>query len=256
MNIADLTKRGAVSVLPHEITLVTNAHDPSYDARVLLPIDDAAILNQAAIGITQAVTLKVRGSEALGVDGIQRTKRGLVINALNGSHPYRGGVEAVKESIARLKDTDAGKTIVGLCPAAVKLPVIVFRGDEADAFMAKVSANAIRAEDAVVERARKAQALARRFGKSNREIGIALGCSEQTAARLVARDLDAPKVTKPRSKPTGISKAKAAKVYGKLAEDEGAGVSGLAVLFGWFAGVKTKGDVLEQWPDLEKALGK
>lgn len=214
MDIISIQRKGTNSAMPHELRLITDEKDPMFDKRVLLPLSDEAILNQAAVGVVQALTVKVRGQEALVADGSQRCKRGLVINALNGSHPYRGALQVVKDAIERLRapDSEVGKAIIGLCPAAVKVPIIIFRGDEAESYMAKTSANAIREIDAIDERARKARNLAQRFGKTNEEIGIALGCSSQTAARLLARDPDAKRAPNKKRGATTMPKAKIRKV--------------------------------------------
>jgi len=190
-DLQSLFKRGQTSVDPHDLVLITDKKDPLYDGRVHLPVPDEDILNLAAVGFVQPVAVRLRGDEPVIVDGVQRVKRSLIINAVAGVHPYTGNVQAVKEAIIRLSRSDsfAGKRIIELCAKGVKVPISVHRGKEADAFAAKVSANEFRQGDPIIEKARKAQQL-NNHGHSAEDIAAMFRVHAGTVKRWLAMDTD------------------------------------------------------------------
>lgn len=203
--LASVFKRGQQSIEAHDLTLITNKSDPMYDRRILLAVRDEDVLNLAAVGFVQAISVRLRGDEAIVVDGVQRVKRALTINAVVGAHPYTGNVQSVKEAISRLSAADslAGKRLIELCPRGVKVPFTVHRAaDEAEAFKAKVSANEYREADPVREKAQKAQQLDR-HGHSEADIAAIFRVHVQTVKRWLEMDL---------SKEPGPRKARTKKI--------------------------------------------
>jgi len=249
-----LFKRGQTSIAPHELVLITDPKDPLFDKRVFLPLTDEAILNIAAVGYVQPVSARLRGNDALVVDGIQRTKRGLVINHVVGQHEYKGGIPAVREAIARLSDATSkiGRRIVELCPKGVKVPLSIHRGEERDAFAAKVSANEFRTDDALVERARKAQQMAR-HGHDEADIAATFaGVHVQTVKRWLAMDLD--KERGPRKPRTKKAKPTAKRVGDVLSQGETWNMTQREqALLEWVLGKRDHGALAKAFPEFGAA---
>lgn len=65
MDFTSLIKKGQPSVEPHELTLVEDTTDILYDKRIELPLDDRSILNLAAVGQAQPVSVRPRGFDDL-----------------------------------------------------------------------------------------------------------------------------------------------------------------------------------------------
>jgi len=239
-------KRGQISRWPHELTILTDPKDPLYDARVKLPLLDEAIMNLAAVGFVQAVAIRPRGSETLIVDGLQRTKRALVINHLTGTHEYNGPVQSVKDAIKRLSGADSaiGKRIVQLCPRGVKCPVIVNRSsNDAGVYAAKVSANWFREADPLVEQARKVQRLLQ-LGHSIEDCAEQFGCHVATIKRWAKMDTE-------KERPPRKARTKSArptiKQIGKVHESANGKVK---ALLAWVCGKGSFEDAIKAFPEL------
>ena len=207
-DLSALLKRGAPSFFPDELALIIDPKDPMFDERVHNTVSDAAVLNLAANGYGQAVLLKPRGDMAIVDDGQQRVKRGLVLNALNGTRPYRGSLPSVKEAIERLRGSETGRSIVTFCSDAIKVPIMIFRGDEASAYRMKASVNEFREGDPTAVKIRRAQHMATRLSMEPPEIALALNVSIGSVRKYLAMDPDRkPTGKKSRGKSPAPSKA-------------------------------------------------
>jgi hypothetical protein len=252
-DLLSIFKRGSTSVDPHELTLITDKRDPMYDARVHLDVPDEDILNLAAVGFVQPVAVRLRGDDAVIVDGVQRVKRSLIINAVTGTRAYTGNVQAVKEAIMRLSRSDSavGRRIIDLCPKGVKVPISVHRGKEADAFAAKVSANEFRQGDPIIEKARKAQQL-NNHGHDAADIAAMFRVSAATVKRWLAMDTEkerGPK--KKRAKSTRPTPARIQKTLGAVDMKEWSDEQ--RVLVQWLLGKGTDADLFAEFPFLKPA---
>lgn len=149
---------------PEELVLVTDEKSDLYDDRVQWEPSEALILNVAHYGILEPVI--VRKNPETGktevVDGRQRVR---ACRAANKILKKRG------EELHRV-------------------PAVVRRGDAGSTIGVMISANEQRAEDTPLNRARKASRMLER-GKSEEEVGIALGVSVATVKNLL-KLLDAP----------------------------------------------------------------
>lgn len=245
-----IAKRGSPSMEAHELTLITDISDPSFDRRVLNPVSDEAILNLAAVGFVQPVSVHPRGNTMIVVDGQQRTKRALIINAIVGRHDYDGPIQAVHDALKRLqlKDSLIGRRIIELCPQGVKVPITIHRGTEAHAYKAKVSANEFREGDPIAEKARKAQRLVQQ-GHDESGIAESFGVHVQTVKRWLAMDTEKVKTKKPRAKNSRPSFVRVAKVY-----ESGAVNGETGLMLGWICGKVTREKLIEKFPKLEEVL--
>lgn len=250
MNVSSIVKKGAPSVEPHELTVISDPTDPLYDHRLHLPIKDEAVLNLAAAGQVQPIAVRARGfDEMVIVDGLQRWKRATVINHLVGRRAYEGEVACILEAIERLKNSTIGRRVVELAGGGMKLYISVYRGADKEALRAKGSANVWREDDGKAEQIRKAQQMSR-HGFSNAEIAETLGKTETTVERYLAADPDKPITRKKRGK----SKRPGTKRLGQLAELLTDPAPNLAVVLGWASGTRTEAEVVEAWPQLAPAL--
>jgi len=247
--LAARLKRGGQSIEPDELTLITDRKDPLFDARVFNEITDAAILNVAAVGFVQPAAVRLRGKEAIVVDGQQRTKRGLVINHIVGRSLYRGDIPAVKAAIARLAlaSSDIGRRIIELCADGVKIPITVHRGAEKEAYAAKVSANEYREGDAIREKARKAQQLAK-HGHDEGEIAAMFNVHVQTVKRWLARNVDKePGVRKTRAKKIKPTAKRVGLVLARL--EDWNGTERESALLNWVLGNKSLETLAKEFPE-------
>lgn len=207
MDVQSLVKKGTPSVEPHDLTLIEDPKHVLYDARVHLPIPDGAILNFAAVGQAQPVSVRPSGlDELVVVDGVQRVKRALVINHLSGRAAYKGKLKPVLEAIDRLKGSDVGKRIIEEASKGMKLQIALFRGQGAEAdksaLRAKASANTWRTDDVRAEKIRRAQQMDRQ-GISADEIAGDLGIKTvATVKRMLNADPDKPAKSGKRGKAT------------------------------------------------------
>lgn len=245
------TKRGAPSVEPHELKVITDPSDPLFDARIYLPLTDEAILNFAAVGQVQPIAIRTRGFDDLVVvDGLQRWKRATVINAICGKRRYDGTIEPVVAAIERLTMSGLDRRIIELCPSGVKLKVSLYRADDKISQLAKASANEFRVGDEVGEKARKAQQMSR-HGIEDADIATAFGVTGQTVRRWLALDLDAPKERKKRGKATRPSRKTLAGLAVELAH---VGCPSFAAIIEWSLGMRTDAELIDELPVFESTL--
>lgn len=219
---------GAYSFDPSNLTIPTDPTDPLYDKRWSDPIPDGAVLDAAAMGVIEPVVISKRvvgkNTLAVVVDGIQRVKRTLVVNALLGQQ-YRGEIQVVKDAIDRLKASPIGRRVIELCPdGPLRVPTTVRAGTDADAYAAKVSANFWRHDDPVSRRAEIAQRL-QKHGHSVDEIAARMGgCSTMTVRRMLAIDTTKPREKKVRGGATRPSAKQVASLFeqvkGEITERE------------------------------------
>ncbi len=251
-DLLSLFKRGQTSVDPHELKLITDKRDALYDARVHLPVPDEDILNLAAVGFVQPVSVRLRGDEAVIVDGVQRVKRSLIINAIAGKHTYTGSVQSVKEAIIRLSlaSSTVGRRIIELCPEGVKVPISVHRGKESEAFAAKVSANEFRQGDPIIEKARKAQQL-NNHGHDAADIAAMFRVSAATVKRWLAMDTE--KERAPKKKRAKSTRPTPARIQKTLTAANADWSDEQKVLVDWLLGKSTDADLFEQFPFLKPA---
>ena len=241
-------KRGTPSRWPHELTIITDPDDSHYDEREKNEIKPEAVLNLAVVGQVQPVSVHMYGKRLILVDGLQRTKRALVINHLNGSHAYKGDLAAVKTCIEKLTGTDMAARIVEECPRAMKLAVVPFRGTEAAAYGAKGSANEFRDDDPIAFKAAKAQRMLRKWNYSAEEVSDQLGVSVATVKRWDKLDLTKPRPErKKRGKSTRPTRKKLGEALERAASKE------LKALLGWVLGKVTLADAAKHFPELETA---
>jgi hypothetical protein len=246
MDFSSIIKKGAPSVEPHELTVITKLDDPLYDGRIHLPVKDEAVLNFAAAGQVQPVAVRSRGyDELVIVDGLQRWKRATIINHLVGRHTYRGGLPAIDEAVARLKDSDIGRRIVELAGGGMKLYVSIFRAGDNESLRAKASANVWREDDAIAEQIRKAHQLAR-HGFSPADISETLGKSVKTIERYLAADPDKPKQKKKRGKAARPSVKRIHAIHDRASEE-----SDIGWALGLVLGKVSEDDFYRNFPDLK-----
>lgn len=249
-DLQSLFKRGQTSVDPHDLMLITDKSDSMYDARIHLPVPDEDVLNLAAVGFVQPVSVRLRGDDPVIVDGVQRVKRALIINAVVGKRPYTG-VASIMEAIKRLSASDSfvGKRIIELCPNGVKVPISVHRGKESEAFAAKVSANEFRQGDPIIEKARKAQQL-NNHGHDANDIAAMFRVHAGTVKRWLAMDVD--KERAPRKKRAKLARptpARIAKVLGDVKTSGWTARENALIL--WLLGKAKDGDLFETFPFLK-----
>ena len=239
-------RRGTPSRWPHELTVITDPDDKEYDKRETNVIDPAAVLNLATVGQIQPLSVRLLGNRLVLTDGLQRTKRALVINHLNGSFPYKGDCEAVQACIKAMTGTPMGKRVVEECPRGLKLQIVVFRGDERQAYGAKASANEFRQDDPMGFKIEKAQRLMNKFNYSPQEVAEAMNVSVATVNRWKNVDLSKPRAApKKRGKATRPSRAVVEKAFehikGKMNQ----------TLLGWVLGKVKSEELFTHFPELK-----
>lgn len=238
-------KRGQPSRWPHELTIITDTGDDSYDHREALPIEPAAVLNLAAVGLVQAVSTRPEGNDLLIVDGMQRTKRALVINHLTAVHEYRGKVRAVHECIKLMKDSAEGRRVVELCPKGMKIAITVFRGTAGEAYSGKASANEFREDDPIVNKARKVQRLFNKFNYTHEECAEMYKVHVATIKRWLAMDTEKERpARKARTKSTRPTIRRIAKAYETATGKP-------KTLLGWVCGKASFEDAVKAFPELD-----
>ena len=181
------------------------------------------------------------------VDGVQRVKRGLIINAVVGVHPYTGRVPSIMEAVSRLSHRlIRWQADHQLAAKGVKVPIIVHRGKEADAFAAKVSANEFRQGDPIIEKARKAQQL----NNHGHEPRTSQPCSRSRRHReaLVAMDTEKEGPKKKRSKSTRPTPARIQKTLTVPGREWTAREK---VLVAWLTGGANDGELFDALPFLK-----
>lgn len=112
----DASRAPAFTFKPQDLTLVSAQGERFYSPTVEDPIDDLRVLDVASRGVKLSILVrrdKVNGRSVV-VDGRNRVKLALVVNALTGVCPYTGNLYSVLEAIKRLKDSDIGRRIVEL----------------------------------------------------------------------------------------------------------------------------------------------
>lgn len=239
-------RRGTPSRWPHELAVITDPDDKEYDKRETNKIDPAAVLNLATMGQIQPLSVRLVGTRLTITDGLQRVKRALVINHLNGSHPYKGDCESVKTCIKAMTGTPIGKRVVEECPRAMKLQIVPFRGDDRQAYGAKASANEFRQDDPMVFKMEKAQRLINKFNYSPEDVAEAMNVSVATVNRWRRIDLSKPRgEPKKRGKATRPGKIAIETAFEKIKSDKQA-----HALLGWVLGKVKLDDVKMLYPAL------
>ncbi len=238
-------KRGSPSRWPHELTIITDEDDPHYDEKVTNKIDPVAVLDLAVTGQVQPVSVHAFTNRLIIVDGLQRTKRATVINHLNGSHAYKGDVESIKTCIKELINTDMAKRIIEECPRGLKLGITLFRGKEAEAYGAKISANEFRQDDPVQFKARKAQRMLHKWKFSHQDVAEKMNVSVATIKRWEKLDTDkAPKPRKPRGKSTRPTRKRLGDTFERVTNEK------LKTVLGWVLGKVSLEDAAKAFPEL------
>lgn len=196
----NIWKRGAATIEPHELVFILDSAHPSYDVRVDNEVSNQDVINAAAMGIGQSVRIRPESSMVVGgmgagetlpviVDGNQRIKRALIVNHINGTHVLVLGQDNVPGSVFRAIDRMMGdgsaKTVVGLCPTGLKVPFLIERGDEGEAFAMKVVLNEYREGSTTEQKVELAKKL-ERFGKSHEEIAAYFKVELPTVKRWLA----------------------------------------------------------------------
>lgn len=123
-------KRKTVFLVPlDDVVLVTDPGHPLYDARVMLPPDDAIVRNMMVHGVKVAIKVRKNGETVEVVDGRRR-----VVNA-----------------------REASRRLVEQGGEALLVPVEIERGGDAEMADAMVFLNELRRQDDPIEKARKMQ---------------------------------------------------------------------------------------------------
>lgn len=230
---------GFFSYDPADLTLIVDPKDALYDEKVHEEVPDEDVLNAAAQGIQQSISIRRRGDLTIVTAGRQRTKRALVVNALMGVK-YTGPVESVHDAIKRLstapKSVEVAKRIVVMMGKDILY--VPARGnnegDEADARIIGFTENAFRRQDdPVMLRAIEAQRL-ERLGWDVTRIADKLGpVSIPTVRRWLNLDLDKSRTKEKRPKlvrPSAVALTKVhEKIAGKMTKRE-------RVLIDWWLG--------------------
>lgn len=197
--ISQIWKRGIPSLLASELTFITDTSDPSYDDRIEDAIPIADVMDVAANGIGEPVVIRQgAGTDAVIVDGMQRTKRALVVDHCAGVRLYSGTIQSVKEAIEAITAAGLDKRIMQLAPSGVKVPVKVDRGTEA--FGRKIALNEHRSGgsgDSIARKASKARKM-EAHGAEHEDIATSFGVGVGTVKRWLSLPVDglakAPKI--------------------------------------------------------------
>ena len=166
----------------------TNDH-PLWDRRVLLPVDEALVLNMMVYGMIDPVKIRREGDIYVVVDGRQR---------------LRACREANKRLLAEGKE-------------GIRAKLLIERGDDAFMYGVMVSANENRQDDDIMVKAEKANTLMA-MGKSMKETAVAFGVTEQAVRNWLAMLELSPEV-KAKVK-SGVIAASAAAKLAPLGRDE------------------------------------
>ncbi len=130
-----------------DLVLITDPSDPCWDSRVDLPIREADILNVGTHGIIEPVVARRRGDRVIVIDGRQRVKWCRALNAR---------LQAQGSELVRV-------------PVVLRSPE-----DDAEFLEVAISANEIRSDDGILDKARKAARLTK-LGRSIGDIARTFG---------------------------------------------------------------------------------
>jgi ParB family chromosome partitioning protein len=175
---------------PENLVLITDKKHPLYDPRVEWPVSDSMVASVMAKGVIEPVIVRKEGSEIVVIDGRQRTKAALEANK-------------------RLRAEGA---------PTVRVPTIVRREEDAEAFSTSVVLNEIRQADDVLTKAQKAQKLLN-MGRSEKEVAADFGVTTVSIKNWLAVLELAPEVRKAVSDDL-VSAHDAVKTLGKLDREE------------------------------------
>lgn len=148
----DAPRSNLFHVLPEDLTLVTEKGHPLYDPRVDLPVSDAMVASILTKGVVENVIVRKNGPLLEVVDGRQRVK---------------GAKEANKRMIAE-----------GAEP--IRVPVVIRKENDGDAYETMIALNEIRQNDDVLTKAEKAINLINRHGKTEEQAAEAFGVTMVT----------------------------------------------------------------------------
>lgn len=241
---------------PADLTLITDPRDPLYDARVEDPIPLPAVLDAAARGIVTPIVVRRVGELSVVLDGIQRTKRALVVNALCGVSKYSGNVSAVMQAIIDIKagqelEDSLARRVVALAPNGLKVPAVARNGGSlGDAYAVKTALNEFRHDDPIARKIQKAHRLAE-LGRTPDDIALDMGgVSHTTVKRWLARDPNEVKVRKLRgqAKRPGVPRIETISKSMVLPVP-------VMLAMRWVAGLETDQKILSQFPQLDGLLG-
>ena len=144
---------------PDKLVLVTDPKSPLYDKRVELPLNERMVLNIMYHGVKQPIVVRKNPEtgEVEVVVGRQRVKN-------------------AREANRRLREQ--GRPVINV-------PGTVQGGKDGDLAATMVSENEIREDDTPLGRAEKMQHLLA-FGKTEADLAVIFGCSEQTVKASLA----------------------------------------------------------------------
>ncbi len=213
---------GFFSYDPADLTLIVDEKDDLYDDKIHDPVPDEDLLNAAAQGIQQNITVRRRGNLTIVTAGRQRTKRALIVNALMGV-PYTGPVQSVHAAIKRLSTVPESIAVAKRIVIMMGKDVLYVpargnnEGDEADARIVGFTENAFRRQDDPVKlRATEAQRL-ERLGWDVTRIADKLGpVSIGTVKRWLQLDTSKPREKEKRPKLVRPSAVALTKVHEKI----------------------------------------
>jgi hypothetical protein len=248
----DAPRLNAFSYAPEDLTLITTESDPLYDERVELEVPDGAVLDCAALGIKQNCQVRKEGDDVVVLDGHQRVKRALVVNALLGEH-YSGPIKAVRDAIKRLGGSEIAKRVVELRGESgpVRVPVTLDKSKTtADAYGVKSSLNSWRAGESKQHLIAKVHRMANEHDLPREVIAARTGLSLATVGRYLKADPNAaPKARKPMSAKRKPGAKKLNEVFIRLPKGSNA-----KMVLGWVMGEVPAAHLVEMWPDLRAVL--
>lgn len=175
---------------PESLVLITDKKHPLYDPRVEWPVSEAMVASVSAKGVIEPVIVRKEGPDIVVIDGRQRTK---------------ASVEANK----RLRAEGA---------PTIRVPVIIRREEDVEAFSTSVALNEIRQADDVLTKAQKAQKLLN-LGRSEAEVAKDFGVTTVSIKNWLAVLELAPEVRRAVSDEL-VSAHEAVKTLGKLDREE------------------------------------
>lgn len=185
---------GKTNVLSFEtgaLKIVTDPKHPLYDERILLPLDEAMVLNIMALGVREPVLVwkDPEAGEVLVVDGRQRVRHA----------------------------EEANRRLAARGEPPILVPGVAQRGTVENMSDLMISMNEARQEDPPMTRARKMASFAGR-GYSDSRLAIIFACSELTVRNTLAL-LDSSQAVQ-NAADAGQITLTHAKALGKLTPDE------------------------------------
>lgn len=186
---------------PAELLIALPKTDPLYDPRVEgIAITKEDVILFLTVG-PPVIEVRRRGDDNIPIDGKQRTKSAIVVNALGAGVKYKGPVNSVK---AAIKELSHDEHLVEFCTSKIGGKAVRLRcvdanaGNEAEARLKIKARNNFRHEDAIEETIAWARDQIEKFGTPLAEVALAIRKSEATVTKWLKNG--APKKASERKK--------------------------------------------------------